>query len=197
MIIHGWPRYVGPALTVGFTLIYHYGVINHYYEVSLALIFLFVAGGAFISGLRGGLAAAAWGSAYGFYVMLPGSRLVQTILGMIGLAGLVGYGTRRLRAEYQRRQVETAAKLAALEQLRQIEAIAGDRALDTNLSRIEQVEKLGHDLYWQWEQLSDSQRRELAKTIWDRANNIVSLAEGWRQIGRYQFQVMRDNEQSS
>lgn len=187
-------RWWGPLGTVVFTVGYHYGVMRGWYEVSLALIFLFVAGGAFLSGLRGGMAAAVWGSVYGWYVMLPGSRLAQTIIGMILLAGLVGYGTRRLRREYQLRLLESAAKLAALEQLRQIEEIAGDRALDTNLSRIEQLEKLGHDLYWRWEILSEAQRRELAKTIWDRANNIVSLAEGWRQIGKYQKRAMQDDE---
>lgn len=182
-------RWWGPLGTVAFTVVYHCGVVWGWYEVSLALIFLFVAAGAFISGVRGGLAAAVWGSAYGWYVMLPGSRLVQTIIGMIFLAGLVGYGTRRLRREYQARLLESAAKMAILEQLRQIESIAGEKALDTNLSRIEQLEKLGHELYWRWEMLSEAQRRDLAKTIWDRANNIVSLAEGWRQIGKYQAQV--------
>lgn len=93
-------RLWGPVLTVAFTAIYHYGVVNGYYEVSLSLIFLFVAAGAFISGLRGGLAAAVLGSLYGWYV-LPGGRLVQVIIGMIGLAALVGYATRRLRKYYQ------------------------------------------------------------------------------------------------
>lgn len=96
-----YSRLWGPVLTVVFTVIYHIGVIRGWYEVSLSLIFLFVAAGAFISGLRGGLAAAVWGSAYGWYVMLPGSRLLQTIIGMVALAGLVGWRTRQIRKYYQ------------------------------------------------------------------------------------------------
>lgn len=178
-------RLWGPLGTVVFTMVYHYGVVQGWYEVSLALIFLFVAAGAFVSGLRGGLAAAVWGSAYGWYVMLPGSRLAQTIIGMILLAGLVGYGTRRLR-----RSVVNEFMSRELARANQIKADIFDSMTNGNVDIFKRYLSTLDNLVDGWQTLPDANKLEAVKTARGGIADLITLARGFEEMAKQRGYVI-------
>ena len=172
-------RLWGPLLTVVFTCAYHYGVTRGWYEVSLALIFLFVAAGAFVSGLRGGLAAGAWGSVYGWYVMLPGSRLAQTIIGMVLLALMVGYSTRRLRlaviAEIEARRVAELAR---------VKAEIFDSLTNGNVAIFKRYLKTTDQLIDGWSALPDDEKLKMVQSLRGNMSDLTTLAKGFDYLAK-------------
>lgn len=171
-------RFWGPLGTVVFTLIYHYGVMQGWYEISLGLIFLFVIAGAFVSGLWGGLGAAAWGTAYALYVMLPSTRLYQTMIGMILAAVLVGYGTRRLR------QV-ILAEIEARQQIEQnrIKQEMLDSA-DSILRVFGEVLDITNSLRLGWGVIPDASRFGMLERAHGKLANLITLSKGFEQMAK-------------
>lgn len=172
-------RLWGPLGTVVFTMVYHYGVVQGWYEVSLALIFLFVAAGAFVSGLRGGLAAAVWGSTYGWYVMLPGSRLAQTIVGMFALAALVGYGTRRLR-----RSILDEMGARSLARANQDKADIFDSITNGNVRIFRAALDVLDGLRLGWDTIPDETRQRMVAEARAKLADLVTLAKGFEEMAR-------------
>lgn len=172
-------RFWGPLGTVAFTVIYHYGVIQGWYEVSLALICLFVAGGAFASGLRGGLGAAAWGSAYGYYVMLPNSRWAQTVVGMFLLAALMGYGTSRLRrtmvAEFEARQQA---------ELNKAKAEIFDNMMNGSVAIFKRYLKTTEQLTNGWETIPNDEKLKMAQSLRGNVSDMIILAKGFEYLAK-------------
>lgn len=173
-----------------FTIIYHYGVIQGWYEVSLALIFLFVAGGAFVSGLRGGFGAAVWGSAYGWYVMLPGNRLAQTIIGMILLAGLVGYGTRRLR-----RSILDEVMARRVAEKNRTKAEIFDGLTNGNVRIFLGALDILDGLRLGWEQIPDETRQKMVTEARAKLADLVTLAKGFEEMARQRGYVEEHERQ--
>ena len=183
-------RLWGPLGTVVFTMVYHYGVVQGWYEVSLALIFLFVAAGAFVSGLRGGLAAAVWGSAYGWYVMLPGSRLAENIIGMIFLAGLVGYGTRRLR-----RSIIDEVMARRVAEKNRTKAEIFDSLTNGNIRIFLAALDVLDGLRLGWEQIPDETRQKMVTEARAKLADLVTLAKGFEEMARQRGYVEEHERQ--
>lgn len=178
MELRWWIRWaVGPIITVAATLLYTALIEQAHFPGTTVLLIPLIALAGLVNGssrrpwdgLGAALVAAAWLTGYSVFLR-PVFDIERTVLvpaGLFALAVIIGY----LRGRDW--------------QLRRLEEEAGELALDANLARLEEIERISHDLYWNFNDLSDFERRSIAKTIWDRANNIVSLAEGWRQVGRY------------
>lgn len=95
------PRWIGPIATILFTIVYHLGSIYFGYSIAVMWIICFLVLGSFVGGLRAGLICAVWISLYSFYAISDLSRVIQIIIGSIGIAFIVGWQTRRLREFYQ------------------------------------------------------------------------------------------------
>lgn len=182
-------RVWGPLVTVVFTICYHFGVIQGRYEVSLSLIFLFVAAGAFVSGLRGGIVAAMWGSAYGWYVMIPSSRLAQTIVGMFALAALVGYGTRRLRLE-----IETSFKAKQLAAENRLKAEIFDGMTNGNIRIFQRYLKTLDDLRDGWDSIPDNAKLEMVNQARGGIADLITLGDGFKEMARQRGYVIGHDE---
>ena len=172
-------RLWGPLLTVAFTCAYHYGVMRGWYEVSLALIFLFVAAGAFVSGLRGGLFAGVWGAAYGWYVMLPSSRLLQTVAGMVLLALLVGYSTRRLR-----RSVIAEIEARRVAELARVKAEIFDSLTNGNVAIFKRYLKTTDQLIDGWDVIPDEEKLKIVQSLRGNVSDLTTLAKGFDYLAK-------------
>lgn len=165
-------------MTVLATGVHEYFIRRGDLPPTVALLMVFVPIAGFLGGsakrpwdgLWAALLSAAWLSGYSVYLD-PGSIERVMVVPAANLISAVIVGVLRARAWR-----EEAMKRAA-----------GDLALDQNLARLEQVELLARDLYWKWDEIDDHKRREQAKVLWDRTNNIAALAEGWRAIGRHKY----------
>lgn len=178
MELRWWIRWlIGPAVTVVATLLYTVLIEQANFPGTTVLLIPLLALAGLVNGspqrpwdgLGAALLTAAWLTSYSIFLQseFDIERSVLVPASLFAMAIIIGY----LRGRDW--------------QLRRLEEEAGELALAANVARLEEIEKIGHDLYWNWNDLSDFERRSITKTLWDRANNIVSLAEGWRQVGRY------------
>lgn len=177
-----WAAWViGPGATVLATVAYDYLVKYQGWPITTAILFPFVVLAGFANGsparpwggLWAGLIAASWVAGYSIYLQPGLERVVLVPLSVFLIATAVGF----LRAwAWQGEAVQIAM---------------GDLALDSNLARLKAIEDLARELYYGWDRLSEAERREQVSWLWDRANNVGSLAEGWRQVGRDQYWARR------
>lgn len=170
---------IGPGLTVLATVIYDYLVREQGWPVTTAILFPFVVLAGFANGsplrpwdgLWAGLICAAWVSGFSVYLApeLVFERAVLVPLAVVLIALAVGF----LRA--------WAWRGLAMQQA------AGEMALEHNLARLKGLEDLSRELYYEWDRLNEAERKGRVSQLWDRANNIASLADGWRQVGWHQY----------
>lgn len=197
------PRFWGPLLTIVFTGVYHAGVMQGWYEPTLIGVCVFVVAGALVSGLRGGLLAALWGSVYAIYVMLPSTRLIQVIGGLFIIGAGAGYVTRNLRAalaeaRQARFEAEKSAEVAkaALERAERNEAAAQAlEALNGNILRIRQArETILNTL--KNHPLDEDTRTEMRQAL-HILNNLELATAGWQaydKLKRKHQQGMTEGE---
>lgn len=173
------PRFWGPLFTIIFTLAYHAGSLYFHYSITLIWIMVFVVWGTFASGLRGGLIAAAWGILYALYAIPMTDQLnraIQVSIGIIMVAGLVGWQTRSLR----RSLAKTQAALLLAEK-NQVKANLVDSA-NGNIEKLRTALKMLDDLLMGWDVLDDNSRRGLIIDIRAHLATLILLVFGWRKL---------------
>ena len=170
---------IGPALTVlvtfGYDWLRRYAGAPDSVMVLIPLVVLagFMNGSPLHpnAGLWAGLVSAAWVAAYSLYLgpSISFERIVLVPIGVLVIAIMVGF-LRKWAWEGERLQQE-----------------AGELALGANIARLESLENLARELEQNWDRMEETERKERVRVIWDRANNIGTLAHGWRQVGRHQY----------
>lgn len=197
----GLPRWTGPLAAVAFTALYHAGADAFGYSVTLIWLAIFVAVGALVSGLRGGLIVAVGAIFYGFYVLDP-SRAIQVAYGMPLLAAIIGLWTRALRQALAEARVEHArAEIAlaeievkrswaealakklevALEEARAgAEAVKTLNTLNGNIMRIKEA-KAKIEEVMTLDFLTEGTRAKLGSVV-HTLNNLLFATEGWVQL---------------
>lgn len=182
--IHRSNWILGPAILILTTLAYEYFRGRGAPPSVIVLLPLLVLAG-FLGGHRNwpegglwaGLTSAAWIAGYSLYLGTGIERQILVPVGVFVIAILVGF--LRLRAW----------------QGEQLEHEAGELALSANVYRLEEIERLARELEKNWYELTDPERKERARWIWARANGIITLAEGWRQVGRHQYWAKRGSNE--
>jgi hypothetical protein len=144
----------GPLATVAFTVAYHAAMTWLGLPANAVWLTVFVVWGTFASGLRGGLAAAAWGALYAFYT-LSFDRAVQVAAGLPLIALAVGWQTQQLRRYYQ----------------------AADRLLNGNAVKLQEGLQALRDAK---ARMSDA-RKEVAAAE-DKLGNVLAGVVGYRGL---------------
>lgn len=185
-----WPKFVGPLATVLFTIVYHFGSLAFGYPVNTVWIATFVILGTFTSGLRGGLAAALWGSAYVIYAIDDFGRVSQIVPFLFLYAGIVGWQTRRLRqsviAEIEARQVS---------ELSRMKAEIFDGLTNGNVRIFMSALEVLDSLRLGWDQIPDETRQKMVMEARGRLADLITLAKGFEEMARQRGYVV-EHEQS-
>ena len=186
------PRYWGPVATVAFTVLYHLGSMAFGYSPAVAPLTIFLAIGS-ITGLRSGLICAAWVSGYAYYAIDDTSRVIQIVIGVFGIAAIVGLQTRALRKAV----IEAKAEHTRAD-LNQQKADIVD-SVNGNVQLALKAIDLLDSLRFAWDAIADSERLRMVEQARAKLADLVTLARGFRQMAKERGFVldMDDNEKET
>jgi len=165
---------IGPALTVLFTVVYHYVTTAFGFFTAVSWIWAFSILGTYISGFWAGVATATWAAAYSWYIdgADPSLLIQRIIIGYI-IVLTVGWGRR-----WDRRKTELLNQSLAdgnMEKVR--EALEEIRSLKTELAS--QTDNLTGNEWAMMQSLN---------TIETKLGNTLAIAAGfahiWNEIQR-------------
>lgn len=191
MSVINWPKFVGPLVTVTFTIAYHFGSLVFGYPVNAVWIITFVILGTFTSGLRGGLIAATWGSAYVIYAIDDFSRVSQIIPFLFIYAGIVGWQTRRLR-----RSVIAEIEARRVTELSRMKAEIFDGLTNGNIRIFLAALDVLDGLRLGWEQIPDETRQKMVMEARGRLADLITLAKGFEEMARQRGYVIEHERNS-
>lgn len=177
--VHNWPRYWGPIITVISTVAYHLGSIYLGYPPNAVWIATFVILGTFTSGLRGGLTAALWGSAYVIYAIDDFGGVVQIIPFLFLYAAIIGWQTRRLR-----RSILDEIGARSLARANQYKADIFDSVTNGNVRIFRAALDVLDGLRLGWDTIPDSTRQQMVMEARAKLADLITLARGFEEMAR-------------
>lgn len=190
-----FPRFWGPLLTVGFTIVYDLAATWFGFSVAVFPLAGFLALGS-LFGLWSGLICAAWITGYAWYA-IPGdpARVIQIALGAAVMAVIIGTETRALRqalVEAHAARIEAeesaAAERAALERAERNEAAAQAlEALNGNILRVKNARDLILRMLKQ-HHLDEPTRDEMRQVL-HTLNNLELATAGWQALGKLKSDI--------
>jgi hypothetical protein len=178
------PRFWGPLLTVSFTVVYYAIILYFGWSITFSWLWLFMAAGIFISGLRAGMLCAAFIVAFTLYAIpMDTSRIIQLAISTPAAAVLVGWQTRELRLALSRVQAEGDRAREALAQAEKNQAKADlVDSVNGNIEKLRTVLKILDDLLMGWDVLDNDRRRGLIIDVRAQLATLLLLVFGWHKI---------------